>query len=193
MLAKMHAVLLPILLASAAARAEGEPQFPAGRNHLYFHPFVTAISLASDKLPLFLGLTYERLLSSPGNAFIWQPQLVLGDQKDGDVTVSQTTTAQYLGLRHYFGEGYRGFYAQGSAAGLFGSFDAEQKGNPNKASGTISGFGGYGYLGYKWDFVFFDVGGGYQGVNGTVKMDSGDEVEVAKSGPGIDINLGIGF
>ena len=199
MVAKLRAFSLPILLAFGAVAAQDlqeappAPQFPTGRNHVYLQPFLTAVSLASEKIPLFLTLTYERLLASPGNAFIWQPQLFLGDATIKDVTVTQYTTAQFLGLRHYFGAGYRGFYLQGSAAGMIGSLKAEKKGEPNKAKGSGTGFGAFAYAGYKWDFVFLDIGGGYRGSNATLEFDSGEEVEGADSGPGIDFNLGIGF
>jgi hypothetical protein len=166
----------------------------ANANHLYFHPFITLITLLSDQVPTGVALTYERTLSTPGNAFVWQAQLVFGDGKAKDsVDFSQYGTAHYLGLRHYFGDGYRGFYLQGSGAFSISGIKAEQKDNPNGASGLGTGIGALGYLGYKWTHVFFDAGAGFQGAKGDIELDNGEEVSVAHTGPLFDFNLGIGF
>jgi hypothetical protein len=164
------------------------------KNELFFHPIFTLLSLASDKIPLLLAVTYERHLED-GNSFIMQPQMMIGDFKSSnDVKVSVFNFGSLIGLRKYFNTGaYNGFYLQGSLGALVGSFSASQTGNPNKADAIMKTFAGFGYLGYKWTHVFFDIGGGYTLASGTLMFNNGNEVDLNTSGPGIDINLGFGF
>ena len=82
---------------------------------------------------------------------------------------------------------------QGSGAFTFSGVSAKQEGNPNEASGTVEGFGGLAYLGYKWAHVFCDIGLGYQGFQGDLSFDNGKEATIAKTGPFPDANLGFGF
>lgn len=199
MITKLRGLLFPLLFACTAAHAQAPKatEEQGSPNHFFFHPIITIITLAVDELPLVLQVTYERNLRSPGNSLIWQPQLTLGEakSKDDSITIrfSQYGTTQYLGLRHYFGTGYGGFYLQASGKFAFSFVSAQEEGNPDKASGTIEAFGGLAYAGYKWSHVFLDFGLGYQGVQGNLSLDSGEEVTVAETGPSLDFNLGFGF
>lgn len=195
MITKLRGWLFPLLCAYTAAHAQAPDTTAEERNpnHFFFHPIITIISLAVDEVPLILQVTYERNLQSVGNSLIWQPQLTLGEAKDGDITVTQYGTTQYLGLRHYFGQRYGGFYLQGSGVLAFSKVGAKLEGDPNEVNGTIDGVGALAYVGYKWAHVFLDLGGGYQGVQGDLTMDTGEEVSVASTGPLLDLNLGFGF
>ncbi|GEM_PF-6581078 len=162
-------------------------------NELFFHPWITAVSAGSDKLPLVFALTYEHHLLD-GKSFIWQQEGAFGTQKANDtIKVSQTSFTSFPGIRSYFnGETHKGFYVQGSGELLFGSFTVTRAGFSEKPSGFVTSFGALIYLGYKWSHVFLDLGGGYHHANGTIKFDDGREVDVSTSGPAIDANIGIG-
>jgi len=195
MITKLRGLILPLLFAFTAAHAQApEATGESGnRNHFFFHPIITILTIAVDQLPLVLAVTYERNLESVGNSLIWQPQLMLGDNTDGDVSYTQYGTTQYLGLRHYFPHRYGGFYVQGSGAFTFSRVTAKLKGDPNEVKGTVDGVGALAYLGYRWSHVFLDLGLGYQGAQGDLTFDTGEEVSVAATGPLLDFNLGFGF
>lgn len=184
-----------IVSIGAGAQVSFGQEIQESRNHVFFHPTLTVLSLVLPEMPVVLGLTYERYLESPGKSFIWQPQVIAGSAESGDdIEFSQFSVTNYLGLRQYFGYGgHRGFYIQGSGAAQLGALGAKQKGNPNEVSGFASAFGVLGYLGYKWTHVFMDIGGGVQTSNGTLTFDDGQEIEVSVSGPALDLNLGFGF
>jgi hypothetical protein len=184
----------------AGGRAEASEG--ANRNHIFFHPIITLVTAAFPLTPTRVALTYERTLPSPGNSFLWQPGIFFGKverkrMEDGeqldDVTVAQYGTTQFLGWRHYFGRGYRGFYLQGSGAASLNFANAEWEGDPDKASGMVAGVGALGYLGYRWTHVFFDVGGGFQAGGGEIENAQGKELTIFRPGFALDINLGFGF
>jgi hypothetical protein len=195
MITKLRGLILPLLFACTAVHAQApEATGESGsRNHFFFHPIITVLSMAIDPLPLIVSVTYERNLESVGNSLMWQPQLMLGDNTDGDVRFTQFGTTQYLGLRHYFPPRYGGFYVQGSGAFTYSRVSAKQKGDPNEVNGTVDGVGALAYLGYRWAHVYLDLGLGYQGVQGDLTLDTGEEVSVAATGPMLDFNLGFGF
>lgn len=153
---------LPVVLLFAVGAQAQEtygPSAPENKNHFYFHPTLTVLSLAIDEIPIFLALTYERYLEN-GNSFIWQPQAVVGSSTSAnEVEVSQFSLVNYLGMRKYVNGSFnKGFYIQGLGAIQAGSFNAEKADSPDKASGFVSAFGILGYLGYKWTNIFMDIG-----------------------------------
>ncbi len=162
-------------------------------NEFFFQPVLTLISLSTDKIPLILSATLEHHLAD-GKSLIWQPQIVAGTIKDTTTKFTEYAFGSYLGLRNYFnGELHRGFYIQGSVAAQLGNVKAERIGYTDNATAFVQVYAALGYLGYKWKHVFLDLGVGYQKVSGTLKFNTGEEVEVSATGPTLDANLGFTF
>lgn len=185
---------LAIFLLTAAVRAQEvpDPAPPADRNHVFFHPILTGLTLAIPEIPLLIPVTFERNLASPGVSLVWQPMLSLGGYERQGARITQYGLANYLGLRRYFGA-YRGFYLQGSGAVEFLNANVEDLDSDAEGDVNAYGFAALAYFGYRWTHVFMDIGGGYGAFNGTVELSNGDEVDVASTGPALDLNLGFGF
>lgn len=170
------------------ARAQENP------NHFFIQPIITAVTLTSDKFPLYLAGTYERGVQDGKGAIMVQPSLVLGSSNmDDSLDVSQYSGNLHLGYRLYFRGKGRGFYGQVSGKGQFGTVSVEKPSTNQKGDATLSAFGGLVYLGYRWKHVFVDIGGGALKASGTVTTSDGDEIVIGASGPTVDANVGFGF
>ncbi len=208
---KIRLSILPLLLAfalhaqenstsgsdstgSSASVMSNSTSEAAPKNEIFFHPVFTLVSLSTDSLPLILALTYERHLEN-GRSFIWQQDLVvLPSQIKDSARISGFELISFLGLRNYFNSGlHKGFYIQGSGEFGFGSVKASSLKSSGKASGNFFEFGALGYLGYKWQHVFLDLGAGYKTAKGTLKIDNSQEIDLTTSGLALDFNLGFGF
>jgi hypothetical protein len=183
----------PNLYSASSSDSEATLRPRQSKNEFFIQPTLTILTILIDELPLTLSGTLEHHLPN-GKSVIWQPQIQLGKIDDDVATVSLFAFGNYLGLRSYLnGSIPHGVYLQGSIAVALGSIDAEHKNGINTASAFMQAYGALGYVGYRWSKVFWDIGAGYQTASGTLKFDTGEELDIQASGLALDLNLGFTF